>query len=32
MAWRSPMRLDFGLWEQIVYGEFDGRGRSGCST
>jgi secondary thiamine-phosphate synthase enzyme len=23
-------RLDFGQWEQILYGEFDGRAASGC--
>jgi hypothetical protein len=24
-------KLDFGPWEQIFYGEFDGRGESGHS-
>ena len=23
-------KLDFGPWEQIFYGEFDGRGANGC--
>jgi thiamine phosphate synthase YjbQ (UPF0047 family) len=23
-------RLDFGAWEQIFYGEFDGGRRKGC--
>lgn len=27
MAWRSPTKLDFGPWEQLFYGEFDGRGK-----
>jgi hypothetical protein len=32
MAWSSPTKLNFGFWEQLVYGEFDGRGTSGYST